>query len=71
MLRLISASIIQQASDCDKILVHDNDLLSVDGIGHETVSELLNSNSSRIVLLMLAATGNPRKGRDGGSPPEV
>jgi hypothetical protein len=62
-------SITQQASDCDKILVHDDDLLMIDGIGHDTVSGLL--NSSRTVLLMLVVAGNPRTGRDGGSPPEV
>ena len=63
---------MQQASDCDKILVHDDDLLMIDGIGHGAVSGLLNSN--HIVLLMLdllVVTGNPRTGRDGGSPPEV
>ena len=60
---------MQQAPDCDKILVHDDDLLMIDGIGHGTVSELLNSN--HIVLLMSAVTGNPRTGCDGGSPPEV
>jgi hypothetical protein len=60
---------MQQASDCDKILVHDDDLLIIDGIGHDTVSRLL--NSSRIVLLMLAVTGSPRTGRDGGPLPEV
>ena len=62
---------MQQASDCDKILVHDDDLLMINGIGHDTVSGLL--NNSRIVLLpmMLAVTGNPRTGRDGGSSPEV
>ena len=60
---------MQQASDCDKILVHDDDLLMIDGIGHGTVSGLLNSSLN--VLLMLAVTGNPRTGRDGGSPPEV
>jgi len=60
---------MQQASDCAKILVHDDDLLMIDGIGHGTVSGLL--NSSRIVFLMLAVTGNPRTRRDDGSPPEV
>ena len=34
---------MQQASDCDKILVHDDDLLMIDGIGNGTVSGLLNS----------------------------
>jgi hypothetical protein len=60
---------MQQASDCDKILVHDDDLLMIDGIGYGTVSGLL--NSSRIVLLMLVVTGNPRTGSDGESLPEV
>ena len=60
---------MQQTSDCDKILVHDDDLLMIYGIGHGTVSGLL--NISRIVILMLAVTGNPRTGRDGESPPEI
>ena len=60
---------MKQASDCDKILVHDNDLLMIDGIGHGTVSGLLNSKP--IVLLILSVTGNPRTGRDGGSLPEI
>jgi hypothetical protein len=68
-LGLISTSITQQESDCEKILVHDDDLLMIDGIGHDTVSGLL--NSSRTVPLMLVVTGNPRTGRDGGSPSEV
>ena len=33
-------SIMQQASDCDKILLHDDDLLTIDGIGDGTVSGL-------------------------------
>jgi hypothetical protein len=65
---LISTSIMQQASDCHKILVHDDDLLMIDEIAHGTVSGLL--NISRIVLLKLAVTGNPQSRRDGGSPPE-
>jgi hypothetical protein len=60
---------MQQASDCDKILVHDDDLLMIDGIGRGTVSGLLNSD--RLVLLMLAVTGIPRTACDGGSLPEV
>ena len=60
---------MQQATDCDKILVHDDDMLMIDGIGPGSVSGFL--NSSRIVLLMLAVTGNPQTGCDGGSPPEV
>ena len=38
---LISTAVMQQASDCDKILIHDDDLLMIDGIGHETVSGAL------------------------------
>jgi hypothetical protein len=62
---------MQQASDCDKILVHDDDLLMIDGIGHGNVSGLLNGGGIGIVLLMLAVTGNPRTGGDGRSLPEV
>ena len=36
-------SIMQQASDCDKILLHDDDLLMIDGIGDGTVSGLSDS----------------------------
>jgi hypothetical protein len=60
---------MQQASDCDKILVHDDDLLMIDGIGDGTVSGLL--NSSHIVILKLAVTGYTGTGRDGGSLPKV
>ena len=35
---------MQQASDCDIVLVHDNDLVTIDGFGHDTVSRLLNSS---------------------------
>ena len=41
ILRLVSTLIMQQASDCDKILVHDDDLLMIDGIGHDTVSTIV------------------------------
>ena len=60
---------MQQASDCDKILIHDDDLLMIDGIGHGTVSELLDGGSD--LFLILVVTGNPRTGRHGGSLPEV
>ena len=60
---------MQQASDCDKILVHDDDLLMIDGIGRGTVSGFL--NSSPIVLLILAGTGNSRPRRDDGSLPQI
>jgi hypothetical protein len=61
---------MQQVSDCDILLAHDNDLATIDGIGHDTVSGLLNS-SCDIALLMLAVTGNPRTRGDDGSSPEV
>jgi hypothetical protein len=57
---------MQQASDCDAVLVHDNDLLAINGIGHGTVSGLL--NSSHIAILMSSVTGNPQPRRDDGSP---
>jgi hypothetical protein len=50
------------------VLAHDNDLVAINGLGHGTVSGLLNTN---YVVLMLAVTGNPRTRRDDGSPPEV
>jgi hypothetical protein len=59
---------MQQASDCDMVLAHDNDLVAINGIGHGTVSGILNSE---YIVIMLAVTGNPRTGRDDGSPPEV
>ncbi len=29
---------MQQASDCDMMLAHDDDLLKIDGLGHDSVS---------------------------------
>jgi hypothetical protein len=29
---------LQQASDCDMVLTHDDDLLKIDGLGHGSVS---------------------------------
>ena len=34
---------MQQASDCDIVLAHDDDLLTVDGLGHDSVSGRFNS----------------------------
>ena len=31
---------MQQASDCDMVLAHDDDLMTINGIGHGTVSEI-------------------------------
>jgi hypothetical protein len=60
---------MQEASDCDMVLAHDDDLVKINGLGHDSVSGFL--NSSYIVLLMLVATGNPRTRRDDGSHAEV
>jgi hypothetical protein len=60
---------MQQASDCDIVLAHDDDLVKIDELGHDSVSGSL--NSSYIVLLMSAVTGNPRTRRNDGSPAEV
>jgi hypothetical protein len=60
---------MQQASDCDMVLAHDDDLVKIDGLGHDSVSGFL--NSSYIALLMSAVTGNPRTRRDDESPAEV
>jgi hypothetical protein len=60
---------MQRASDCDILLVHDSDLVTIDGVGHDIVSRLL--NGSCIVLLLLTVTGSPRARRDDGSSPEV
>jgi hypothetical protein len=29
---------MQQASDCDMVLAHDDDLVKIDGLGHDSVS---------------------------------
>ena len=60
---------MQQASDCDMVLAHDDDLVKIDGLGHDSVSGFL--NNSYIALLMSTVTGKPRTRRDDGSPAEV
>ena len=35
---------MQQATDCDMVLVHDDDLGSIGGLGLDSVSGLFNSN---------------------------
>jgi hypothetical protein len=35
---------MQKATDCDMVLVHDNDLVTIGGLGRDSVSGLLNSN---------------------------
>jgi hypothetical protein len=60
---------MQQASDCDMVLAHDDDLVKIDGLGHDSVSGFL--NDSYTVLLISTVTGNSRTGGDDGSPAEV
>ena len=51
------------------VLTHDDDLVKIDGLGHDSVSGFL--ISSHIVLLMSAVTGNPRTRLNDESPAEV
>ena len=51
------------------VLVHDDDLVKIDGLGHDSVSGFL--NNSYTVLLISTVTGNSRTGGDDGSPAEV
>ena len=37
----ISTRTSQQVSDCDMVIAHDDDLVAIDGLGHDTVSGLL------------------------------
>ena len=60
---------MQQASDCDMVLAHDDDLVKIDGLGHDSVSGFL--NNSYTVLLISTVTGNSRTGGDDGSPAKV
>ena len=61
---------MQQASDCDMVLAHDDDLVNIDidGLGHDSVSGFWNSS---YVVLMLVVTRIPRTGRNDGSTAEV
>jgi hypothetical protein len=34
---------MQRASDCDMVLTHDDDLVTINGLGYDAVSRLLNS----------------------------
>ena len=61
---------MQQASDCDMMLTHDDDLVTIDGLGHDAVSRPLNI-SYYTVPSFLVVTGNPRTRRDDGYSPEV
>jgi hypothetical protein len=60
---------MQRAYDCDMILVHDDDLEKVDGIGEGAVSE--HSIISHVVLPTLAVTRIPPIRSGYGSTSEV
>ena len=49
---------MQQASDCDIVVAHDDDLVTINGLGHDAVSGL--SNYLLHCPLMWAVAGNPR-----------
>jgi hypothetical protein len=55
------------------MVVHDDNLLvAINGIGHDTVSGVLNCGYTVLLTpYMLAVTRDPRARRDDGSPPEV
>ena len=59
---------MQQAPDCDMVLAHDDDLVKIDGLGHDSVSEISNCG---YIVLMSVVTGYPRTRRDDGSSAEV
>jgi hypothetical protein len=60
---------MQRAYDCDMVLVHDDDLERVNGIGSNTVSG--HFVIYYVVLPMLAVTRISRIRSGYGSPPEV
>jgi hypothetical protein len=60
---------MQQAPDCDMVLIHDVDLVTIDELRQGTVGGIL--IGSCIVLHMLAVTRKPRTRQVDGSPPEV
>jgi hypothetical protein len=60
---------MQRAYGCDRILVHDEDLEGIDGIGEGTVSG--HSIISSIVLYVFAVTRIPPTRSIDGSSPEV
>ena len=61
---------MQREPDCDMFLVHDDDLIEVNGLGYgrDAVSEL---SIGRPNVFILVVTGSARVGSDDGSPPEL
>lgn len=51
---------MQQAPDCEMVLAHDDDLATIDGLGHDTVSRLLNCGHIFSLNVHLAVTGDSR-----------
>ena len=41
---------MQQATDCDIVLVHDDDLGTIGGLGHDSISGLLNTSNHIVPL---------------------
>ena len=39
---------MQEAPDCDMVLAHDNDLVVINGIGHDSVSGLSSGSCSAL-----------------------
>ena len=60
---------MQRAYDCDMVLVHDDDLKRIEGIGKGTVSGYL--IISYVFIHKFAATRIPPTGCGDGSSPEV
>lgn len=60
---------MQQAPDCDMVLIHDVDLVTIDELRQGAVGGILYGGC--IDLHMLAVTRKPRTTQDDGSPPEV
>ena len=60
---------MQQAPECDMVLIHDVDLVTIDELRHGAVGGIL--FGSCIVLYMLAVTRKLRTRQDNGSPAEV
>ena len=58
-----------QEHDCDMVLVHDDDLERIDGIGKGTVSGQLTVGCK--IRLIVAVTRISPTGSDVGSPPAV
>jgi hypothetical protein len=61
---------MQRAYDCDLVLVHDDDLKRIDGIGEGSVRGYFIINY-HLVLPMLAVIRIPSTRSGNGSPPDV